>query len=378
MEWMKQALHLAEIGRPTCPPNPMVGCLIIKNNQVIGQGHHQITGGPHAEIIALEQAGTNAESSEVYLTLEPCTHHGRTPACVKALIDAKVSTVHVAIPDPNPLVNGRGIEKLTQAGIQVHVGLLEEEAYLLNQDFFHAITRKKPFIIAKWAMTMDGKLATSKGQSQWITSEQAQIHDHHLRSQVCGIMVGGNTCRFDNPQLNVRLKNIDTKRQPRPIVVTATGQIPLESKIFEAGRNALVITSENAPTDFLKTLHNRHIEYMTFPLMDGKFSFTNIFETMGAKHHFKSIVVEGGSQLLTAIHEEKLINKVYAYMAPKIMGGQHSLSPVAGTDLDSMSHIDELHSSEMVNLSPDVCLIAKTNQTPISYADFLNREASHV
>ncbi len=378
MEWMKQALHLAEIGRPTCPPNPMVGCVIIKNNQVIGQGYHQFTGGPHAEIIALEQAGSNAEGSEVYLTLEPCTHHGRTPACVKALIDAKVSAVHVAVADPNPLVNGRGIEKLTQAGIKVHVGLLEEEAYLLNQDFFHAITKKRPFIIAKWAMTMDGKLATSKGESQWITSGPAQIHDHHLRSQVCAVMVGGNTCRFDNPQLNVRLQNIDVTRQPRPVVITASGHIPLESQIFKAGRNALVITSENAPPDFIKSLDSRQIEFMIFPLKDGKFTFTHIFEKIGAKHHFKSIVVEGGSQLLTAIHEEKLINKVYAYVAPKIMSGQHSLSPVAGSDLNSMSHIDELHSPEMVNLSPDVCLIAKTNQTPVSYADFLNREGSHV
>lgn len=373
MHWMEIALHLAENGRRTCPPNPVVGCVIIKNNQIVGQGFHRITGGDHAEIIALREASENAVGASVYLTLEPCTHENRTSVCVNALVTAKVKEVFVAIPDPNPLVSGCGINALKNAGVDVHVGLCQEQAYQQNQDFFHAITKKIPFIVGKWAMTMDGKICNHKGDSQWISSQVSQIHDHQLRSEVCAIMVGGNTFRHDNPQLNVRLENIEIDRQPRPIIVSASGQVPIESKVFEKGRNSILITGKNISSGLLSELDKRGVEFKQFELQDGKFLFQEIFDYLGAQYNFKNVIVEGGAQLLTSIYQEKLFNKIYTYLAPKIMGGKNSKSAIEGGELESMDDIYNLHSPEMIDLSPDVCLVAKTQQTPLNYQDFLSR-----
>lgn len=372
MNWMKHALDLAEKGRSTCTPNPMVGCVIVKNNRVIGEGYHQITGGPHAEIIALNQAQAQSQDADLYVTLEPCSHKGRTDPCVDALIQARIKRVHVAIEDPNPLVSGKGIEKLRQAGIEVLVGQHQEEAYQLNQDFFHAITRRSPYVIAKWAMTLDGKVATSHGQSKWITSEKAREHAHRLRSQVCAIMIGGNTLRLDSPQLTIRYGAPENTRQPRPIVVTPSGAIPLDSPLFESGRNPIVITSEQAPLSFIKELTQRKVDHYVFPLTKGSFCMRDVLSTLAKNHHLKSILVEGGNQLLTAFHREKLINQMVVYMAPKIMGGGKSLTPIGGEDLEDMAQMDLLHSQEFIALGTDLCVTAKTDQTPIGYREFLN------
>lgn len=372
MNWMRLALDRAEKGRSTCPPNPMVGCVIVKNNQIIGEGYHQITGGPHAEIIALNQARIHSHEADIYVTLEPCSHVGRTDPCVEALIQARIKRVHIAIQDPNPLVSGKGIEKLRQAGIEVLVGQCQEEAYQLNQDFFHAITRRSPYVIAKWAMTLDGKVASSQGQSKWITSESAREHAHRLRSQVCAIMVGGNTVRLDSPQLTIRYGAPKNTRQPRPIVVTPSGTIPLDSPLFEAHRNPIVITSDQAPPSFIQDLAQRKIDHHVFPLIGGSFQMRDVLSTLAESHHLKSILVEGGNQLLTAFHREKLINQMVVYMAPKIMGGGKSLTPIGGADLEDMAQMDLLHSQEFIALGADLCVMAKTAQTPIGYKEFLN------
>src|SRR5579872_3529386 len=199
MKFMAEALRIAEHGRLTCMPNPMVGCVIVKNNHIVGSGAHLKAGEHHAEINALAQAGPLADGADVYLTLEPCSHFGRTPPCVNALIAASVKSVHIAVPDSNPLVAGKGITKLRQAGIEVFIGECAQEAYELNKIFFYYITHKKPFVIAKWAMSLDGKIARhtsdALNRNDWITSEFSRAHAHAIRAQVGAIMVGENTVR---------------------------------------------------------------------------------------------------------------------------------------------------------------------------------------
>lgn len=377
MDYMHKALELAEQGQYSCPPNPMVGCVITKNNNVVGTGFHVVTGGPHAEIIALKQAGQHAFQADVYVTLEPCSHFGRTPPCVDALIKAKIKRVFIALVDPNPRVDGEGLRKLRDAGIEIHLGSHEEEAYKLNEDFFHSICHKRPFVIAKWAMSMDGKIATQSGQSKYITSKNALAHAHSLRARVCAIMIGAGTLRQDNPQLSIRHGISDNPiRQPRPIIVSAHGRFSLDSVIFNSHRNPVVILGDATSLDFIKQLEARKIEYYIFKLAHNKLPMPDIFSSLS---NFKSILIEGGNGLLTSLHEENLINQIYTYIAPKIIAGKDSLTPMAGQNIGIITHATELHSQEVYNLSPDICFMAKTSATARNYGHFLSSlETKHV
>lgn len=375
MDWMAEALKLAELGRYTCMPNPMVGCVIVKGNQIIGQGAHLKTGEPHAEYHALLEAGAKAEGADVYLTLEPCSHYGHTPPCVDLLIQARVRSVHIAIKDPNPKVNGTGIEKLKSAGIDVHIGEHQEAAFQLNRAFFHYMRYSTPFVIAKWAMSLDGKIAAASGHSQWITSSEAQKHTHQLRAQVGGVVVGANTVCQDNPQLTVR--HISISRQPKPIIITAHGGIPESAKLLTSGSNALVITSHQAPSSFFRLLEKRQIDHALFPLVNSHFDLNHILQELGARK-ISSILVEGGSKLLTSFFEKDLVNQIYSYIAPKIIGGSRSLSPVIGQDIMNMRGAKPLRNFEIISLDPDVCIRADTQVTTQSYQEFLNDRGKDV
>jgi diaminohydroxyphosphoribosylaminopyrimidine deaminase / 5-amino-6-(5-phosphoribosylamino)uracil reductase len=375
MDWMAKALKLAELGRYTCVPNPMVGCIIVKDNQVIGQGAHLKTGGLHAEHHALLEAGAEAKGADVYVTLEPCSHYGHTPPCVDLLIQAGVRTVHIALKDPNPKVNGSGIEKLKNAGIAVYLGEDQEAAFHLNQSFFHFMRDRSPFVIAKWAMSLDGKMATESRHSQWITSHKAQIHAHQLRAQVGGVLVGANTVRQDNPQLTVR--HISTSRQPRPIIITTQGHLPEAAHLLAPGSQTLVLTSNQASPTFLRLLERRQIEHVLFPLIRGKFDLPQVLHELG-KRRIASILVEGGSTLLTSFFDNQLVNRVYSYIAPKIVGGSHSLSPITGQGIIDMTFAQPLRNPKMISLEPDVCVQADTEITAQSYQEFLEREGKDV
>jgi diaminohydroxyphosphoribosylaminopyrimidine deaminase/5-amino-6-(5-phosphoribosylamino)uracil reductase len=379
MTFMEHALRVAEQGRLTCMPNPMVGCVIVKNNEIIGKGAHLKAGCAHAEVNALIQAGSMAVGSDVYVTLEPCSHFGKTPPCVDALIEASVKSVHIAIQDPNPLVAGRSIEKLRAAGIQVFVGENQEEAYQLNKSFFYYITYKKPFVIAKWAMSLDGKIAGGGqkqwGPARWITSDQARTHAHMIRAYVGGIMVGENTVRIDNPELTVRhgmSKSGDL--YPRPIVLTVTGALPLESKIFVRGRNTLVMTSHKVCPKFLSFLDKNTIEYRIVSLEKNVLFLPEVIDTI-ASLGISRLLVEGGSQLLTQFFNYDLVNQLYVYVAPKIIGGGDSLSPIgSGTLFNDMS----MNSQEIITLGHDVCFVSETALTPGTYNDFIQRSKNNV
>lgn len=382
MDWMAQALQLAEQGRTTCMPNPMVGCVIVKDNQIIGSGAHLKAGSPHAEIIALEQAGEWAKGADVYLTLEPCSHFGRTPPCVDSMIRAGVKTVHIALPDPNPLVNGQSIQKLHQAGIGITLGQCQEQAYQLNKIFFHYITQQQPFVIAKWAMSLDGKIVAPQGNksvqeenresNRWITSEHARAHAHRIRAQVSAIMVGANTVRQDNPWLTARHGFSDSPHtQPRPIVVTLSGEIPQDSNIFAPNRNAIVLTSNQTPQAFLHMLDKRCIEHYQFPLINKHLDLPTVLNKL-ASLQLSSLLVEGGSHLLTTFFSSDLVNQVYVYISPKIIGKEANLSPMLESDLSVEEFI--LHPQQTLTLGPDLCLIAEMPKTPRTYSNFLTQK----
>lgn len=378
MSFMKQALHIAERGRFTCMPNPMVGCVIVKNNIIIGSGAHLKAGEHHAEVYALNEVGSDAAGSDVYVTLEPCSHFGRTPPCVDALIAASVKSVHIALSDPNPLVAGKSIEKLRAAGIEVFLGEYAQQAYDLNKNFFYFITHKKPFVIAKWAMSLDGKIAydqsVASSQNRWITSEAARAHAHWLRAQVGAIIVGENTVNSDDPELTVRHGYEQLLHtMPRPVVLTPFGNIAHDRKLFARGKNTLVMTSKDVDSAFLALLDANNIEYCFIPINENNCLDLRIVLDVLAKKNISSVLIEGGSRVLTSFFNEKLIHQVYTYVAPKIIGS-NSLSPVLGNYFLRGNDECVLKQKEVIVLGQDICFVSETELMPQYYETFLTQQ----
>lgn len=385
MSFMKQALHIAERGRLTCMPNPMVGCVIVKDNIIIGSGAHLKAGEHHAEIYALNEVGADAAGSDVYVTLEPCSHFGRTPPCVEALIKASVKSVHIALSDPNPLVAGKSIQKLRAAGIDVFVGESAQQAYDLNKNFFYFITHKKPFVIAKWAMSLDGKIAYGQSvvssENRWITSNVARAHVHWLRAQVGAIIVGENTVNIDDPELTVRHGYEQLLHtMPRPVVLTSFGNVTHDRKLFARGKNTLVMTSKDADSAFITLLDNNSIEYCFVPVDENNCLDLRAVLDVLAKKSISSVLVEGGSRVLTSFFNESLIHQVYTYVAPKIIGGASSLSPVLGNYFLRGNDECVLKQKKVVTLGQDICFVSETELMPIYYETFLTqcRESNNV
>ena len=318
-KYMQQALALAERGRFTVSPNPMVGSVIVKNNEIIGTGFHERAGTPHAEVHALREAGSSAEGGTLYVTLEPCCHFGRTPPCTDAIIAAKVKKVVVACHDPNPLVASKGIEKLKQAGIEVEFGLLEQEAKKLNEIFFHFITTKRPFVIAKWAMSLDGKTITHGNDSKQISGAAAFEHTHQLRQTVDAILVGANTAIHDDPALNVRLP--DAKKQPTRIIVTSDGKLPLDLQVLNPSESkTIVATTDLISKETIENLSNKGVQVLMIKRnQHNQVHLPNLLDELG-KLNMTSMLVEGGMTILEDFFREKLINKTHIYIAPVIIG----------------------------------------------------------
>ncbi|MDO8953562.1 MAG: bifunctional diaminohydroxyphosphoribosylaminopyrimidine deaminase/5-amino-6-(5-phosphoribosylamino)uracil reductase RibD [Gammaproteobacteria bacterium] len=316
---MLEALMLAELGRNTVAPNPMVGCLIVKDGEIIGRGWHEKPGGPHAEVMALLEAGDRAKGASVYVNLEPCSHHGRTPPCVEALIKAQVAEVHFPFIDPNPKVSGQGLATLHAAGIKTFVGEYAAEARKLNEIFLHYIEHKRPFVIAKWAMSLDGKLVTAPSDSRQITGSKAQSHLHGIRQSISAILIGAETARTDNPQLTSRLPN--AMAQPVRIVLNASANLPLDLKLFsnELPGKTLVVTSPQASILWCQQLIERGIEVIKLSAdAEGRIELMPLLEELG-RRELSSLLVEGGPQILKSFMVQGLVNKVYAYMAPVII-----------------------------------------------------------
>ena len=352
-DYMNMALAEAKKSLFISNPNPRVGCVIVKNNQVIGFGHTQAAGSDHAEIVALKDAkakGFDVSGSTVYVTLEPCCHHGRTPPCTDALINAKVTTVIAAMTDPNPLVAGQGLEKLRTTGIEVRCGLLEKEASELNIGFIQRMTQGKPWVRLKVASSLDGKTALHNGVSQWITSSDAR-HDGHLwRARACCILTGIGTVKEDNPQLNVR--DIDTPRQPFRVLIDSFLEVPLDAKILDEslGGHTVVVCGQVETQHFEKmsqALREKNVTLVALPDASngkGKVDLAALFKYLAEKLHINEVHVEAGFKLNGSLIREGCVDELLIYMAPKLLG-----DAVGMANLPSLSTLDDVKAWDLID-----------------------------
>jgi diaminohydroxyphosphoribosylaminopyrimidine deaminase/5-amino-6-(5-phosphoribosylamino)uracil reductase len=321
--FMRRALELAEHGRYSTSPNPMVGCVIVREGAIIGEGFHDRAGDPHAEIEAIRAAGEDVRGSTMYVTLEPCAHYGRTPPCVASVIAKNIKRVVIAMRDPNEVVDGRSIAKLEEAGIEVTVGVLEAEARRLNEMFVWSVTRKLPFVILKAAMTLDGKLATVTRESQWITSEIARERSLDLREQVDAILVGSGTILADNPRLTRRLGRNRSITPWTRVVVDAGGGLSPHAQIFADGGRTILFSS--APPEGLP----RNVDTITTSAIDGRLDLELVLREL-YERGVQSLIVEGGSLLHSDFIRRGLWQKMIVFVAPIVVGGAEAPSIFAG------------------------------------------------
>ena len=346
--YMQRALELATRGRGFTNPNPLVGAIIVKEGRIIGEGYHQYLGGPHAEIHALQNATEDVSGSTLYVTLEPCSHYGRTPPCAEAIIKNKIAKVVIAMTDPNPLVSGKGIQLLQRQGIQVVTNVLKAEAMKVNEIFIKYIKTKEPFCILKTAMTMDGKIATVNGESKWITGEPSRNLVHQLRHQVSSIMVGIGTILNDDPSLTTRLedgKGID----PIRIVVDSKARIPLNAKVLniESDAKTIIITTEEADPIKLEALKKKGAQILITPSKDNMVDLCVLNKQLG-QMGIDSLLLEGGSELNFSAINSSIVDKVITFIAPKIIGGRASKTPIGGIGIGDLS---KAYTLEQVNVS---------------------------
>ena len=346
--WMSEALAEAHQALYLANPNPRVGCLIVKNGQEIGRGHTQAVGGPHAEVQALADArskGFDPTDSVIYVTLEPCNHTGRTPPCVDALIAAKPRKVLVAMIDPNPLVAGKGLERLQAAGIAVETGLFGAEAAALNRGFISRMTRGLPWVRLKIAATLDGKTALPNGTSQWITGPLARADGHHWRAQACAVLTGGGTVKEDNPSLNVR--DVSTQRQPWKVIVDSKLETPLDAKLFDGMDQSgvmIVCAHLQSPEQLTnaKSFRERGVEVIEMPNTHGKVDLAKLFAYLAQERHMNEIHVEAGAKLNGSLLREDCVDELLLYYAPFFMG--------EGLGMTSLSSLNALQDRQTWNL----------------------------
>lgn len=312
---MARALQLAEHGLWTTSPNPRVGCVLVRNGEIVGEGWHKKAGEPHAEVHALRAAGERARGATAYVTLEPCSHHGRTPPCAEALIAAGVSRVVAAMADPNPLVAGQGLAKLRAAGIETASGLLESEARELNIGFVSRMTRGRPWLRLKVAASLDGKTALNNGVSQWITGPEARQDGHRWRARACAILTGIGTVRDDDPQLNVR--GVETSRQPLRVVVDSKLETPLTARILQGGPVLVAVAVDDQKMANL--LRSAGAEVVVLPNASGKVELKDLLEELG-RRGINEVHAEAGFKLNGSLLREGLVDELLLYLAPCLIG----------------------------------------------------------
>ncbi len=330
---MRRALELAERGRGSVEPNPLVGCVIARGDQVLAEGWHEQFGGPHAEIMALDR-GADVRGATMYVTLEPCCHQGKTPPCTDAVIRARIARVVAAQQDPFPQVAGRGLQQLQQAGLQVACGLLEREAQQLNAPYLKLQRQKRPWIIAKWAMTLDGKLATHTGHSRWISSTASRQIVHALRGTVDGILVGSGTVTADDPQLTAR--PVGPRRAVR-ILVDSSARLSLQSQLIRTLDQApvLIAVGHDADADRRRQLEVAGCELFSCAGVNHRERLESLLDELG-RRQMTRILVEGGARLFGSLLDLREIDEVHAFIAPKLIGGSQAPSPIGGLGISQM------------------------------------------
>lgn len=337
MDHMERALCLARLALGHTSPNPAVGAVIVKNGLVISEGHTQPPGSAHAEIAALERAGERARGATIYVSLEPCSHFGRTPPCARAIIAAGIAEVHLAMIDPNPSVSGRGRDELEEAGIKTHVGEREEEARELNEAYIKFITTGWPFVTAKFAMSLDGKIATRSGDSKWITGEQARGYVHSLRQSADAIMVGVNTVIADDPRLTARGQGAEgSLKEPMRVIVDSQGRIPVTAQVLREPGKTLVAAARPLEPAKAGALVEAGAEVLELPAKDGLVDLEELLRALG-KREITSVLVEGGGTLLGSLFDQGLVDKVVAFIAPVVIGGGEAKTAVGGVGVSRIA-----------------------------------------
>jgi diaminohydroxyphosphoribosylaminopyrimidine deaminase / 5-amino-6-(5-phosphoribosylamino)uracil reductase len=351
--YMARALRLAERGLYATMPNPRVGCVIVQRGGIVGEGYHERAGEPHAETRALQRAGERARGATVYVSLEPCSHHGRTPPCADALVEAGVGRVVAAMRDPNPLVAGQGLQRLRAAGIAVETGLCEEQARELNVGFVARMTRQRPWLRVKTAASLDGRTALANGQSQWITGEAARRDGHRWRARSCAVMVGIGTLLADNPRLTVR--EIKTPRQPLRIVIDRRLDIPLDAHVLEGG-NVLIATA-HGERDKVRQLEELGAPVLRLPDAEGKVDLGALMREL-ARRELNEVLVESGSRLNGALVSAGVVDELIVYLAPHLLGdtarGMFDLG-----ELTTLDHRVELTIRDVRRIDADLRVIAR-------------------
>lgn len=351
VEYMKRALELAKMGQGWTNPNPMVGAVIVKNGRIIGEGYHKKCGQAHAEVNALANASESVEGATMYVSLEPCSHYGKTPPCALAIVESGIKEVVIAMKDPNPLVAGKGISILEENGIAVQVGILEEEAKALNEVFIKYMLTKTPFVLMKTAMSLDGKIACHTGDSKWISGEKSRKYVHALRGVLPAIMVGVGTVLADDPSLTCRGEA--EARQPVRIIVDSTLKIPMEAKVLNDGAAPTWIACvKDANPEKKSKLIEKGIRVLETPPKNSRVDLEELMEMLG-REHIDGVLLEGGGTLNFSALRDGVVDKVISFIAPMIIGGKDARTPVEGDGFKTISEAIRLKNLQMRRFGDD-------------------------
>ncbi len=362
-KYMAMALALAKKGEGFTNPNPMVGAIIVKNGKIIGEGYHKKYGGPHAEVNAFSDACERKEdvkNATIYVTLEPCFHYGKTPPCVDLVLKKEVSRVVIGTLDPNPLVAGQSVKKMEAAGLEVVSGILREECLKLNEVFFQYVTTKKPFVLLKSALSLDGKIATVTGESQWISCEESRREVHELRGRYASIMAGIGTVLADNPSLTCR---IEGKKSPIRIIVDSSLRIPLDANVLKdqhIAKTIIVATKRGVQADKekkakIEALEAMGVEVLLLDEKDGHVDLEKLQEAISEKK-IDSILLEGGADLAFGAIKEGIVDKVRYYIAPIMLGGQKSKAALGGDGIEHLKDAFLLENMTARQIGRDICI----------------------
>jgi diaminohydroxyphosphoribosylaminopyrimidine deaminase/5-amino-6-(5-phosphoribosylamino)uracil reductase len=362
-KFLRKTFQIAEKGKGLVSPNPLVGAIIAKGNRIISTGYHKAFGLPHAEIEALNDAKEKAKGATLYVNLEPCCHWGKTPPCTEAIIKAGIKEVICCMIDPNPVVNGNGFKILEENGIKVRCGFLEDEAEELNRFYITNVKKKRPYIILKWAQTIDGKIATKNYSSKWITGEKTREFLKRKRFEIDGICVGVNTILIDNPSLDYippefqTKKNLIEKKRYYKIILDPYGKTPVGAKIWENKNSiVLIVFDEKIEEEKIEKYKiNDNFDYLKIPFENMKFDLKKLLEKLLEKN-IGIIMVEGGKFTLTEFFENKIFDEIWAFVGNKILGGENSISVFGGNDKENINEAVELEKIEVEKIENDILI----------------------
>lgn len=352
--YMDLALELARTAAGHTSPNPMVGCVVARDGKVIGRGFHPRAGEPHAEVFALNEAGQGARGADLYVTLEPCSHHGRTPPCADRVIEAGVRRVVAATEDPNPRVSGRGVRRLREAGVEVLVGVRQTEAQRLNEAFNLSIRRERAFVHLKLAATLDGRIATRTGDSRWISCEESRLRVHRLRDRCQAVVVGVGTAVADNPRLTARLPG-QPERRPLRVVIDPRLRLPDSLSLLSPGEadSTLIACGPGPDPGRAKELRERGVEVLPLPLSGGRLDLGELLRVLYARGMME-VLVEGGGETARTFLDAGLVDRMHVFLSPRILGGADSLPMVGGSGPDSIDEAWGLGDVEVERVGPDL------------------------